>query len=560
VAGTGRLSPFELRLSPFELKARLIELAAAHAGRAGVPMLDAGRGNPNWIATTPRAAFFLLGEFALGEARRSWDEPDLAGCPEPAGVADRLAAFLTVQREREGAALLGATVAYGASLGFDRDAFVYELVDGIVGDHYPGPDRILVHTERIVREYLADELCAGDPPEGTWNLFAVEGGTAAICYIFDSLANNFLLRPGDRIALMVPEFTPYLELPRLDRYDLDVVDVRACAVDQDNDPTWQFPDSEIDKLSDPKVRALFVVNPSNPPSVMIAPGTLERIAQVVRDDNPDLLVVTDDVYGTFVPGFVSLMDVVPFNTIAVYSFSKYFGATGWRLGVIALHEHNACDRRIAALSDAEKAELDRRYESISTETAKIPFIDRMVADSRQVALNHTAGLSLPQQVQMTLFAAFALLDRDQSYKRRTRAIVSARLARLHEGMGVTLEADPLRAGYYAEIDLLGWARDAGGPEFATWLAATHDPLEPVFSLATEHGIVLLHGGGFDDSAWSVRVSLANLAEPDYVRVGAALRAVIEGFVAEWERDEPHRSGSTLTPNPVLRPEPRESME
>ena len=44
----------------------------------------------------------------------------------------------------------------------------------------------------------------------------------------------------------------------------------------------------------------------------------------------------------------------------------------------------------------------------------------MVADSRQVALNHTAGLSLPQQVQMTLFAVFALIDTDQSYKARTR--------------------------------------------------------------------------------------------------------------------------------------------
>ena len=30
------------------------------------------------------------------------------------------------------------------------------------------------------------------------------------------------------------------------------------------------------------------------------------------------------------------------------------------------------------------------------------LIDRMVADSRAVALNHTAGLSTPQQVHMAL--------------------------------------------------------------------------------------------------------------------------------------------------------------
>ena len=74
----------------------------------------------------------------------------------------------------------------------------------------------VVFARRTLREYLADELCQGEPPDGVWNLFAVEGGTAAICYIVDSLANNLLLRAGDRSALVVPEFTPYLDLPLLE--------------------------------------------------------------------------------------------------------------------------------------------------------------------------------------------------------------------------------------------------------------------------------------------------------------------------------------------------------
>ena len=99
-----------------------------------------------------------------------------------------------------------------------------------------------MHAERIIREYLADELCQGEPPDGIWNLFAVEGGTAAICYIFDSLANNRLLNPGDRIALMVPEFTPYLELPRLDRYGLDIVVVaRRARSTKTTIPRGSFP-------------------------------------------------------------------------------------------------------------------------------------------------------------------------------------------------------------------------------------------------------------------------------------------------------------------------------
>ena len=54
----------------------------------------------------------------------------------------------------------------------------------------------------------------------------------------------------------------------------------------------------------------------------------------------------------------------------------------------------------------------------------------MVADSRQVALNHTAGLSLPQQTQMSLFASFAILDKENRYKNKMQEIIRRRLKAL----------------------------------------------------------------------------------------------------------------------------------
>mgnify|MGYP007026191352 CR=1 FL=1 len=39
-----------------------------------------------------------------------------------------------------------------------------------------------------------------------------------MCYVFDSLQENFLLNQGDSIALMIPVFTPYIEIPELRRY------------------------------------------------------------------------------------------------------------------------------------------------------------------------------------------------------------------------------------------------------------------------------------------------------------------------------------------------------
>jgi aspartate 4-decarboxylase len=525
-------------LSPFELKSHLIELATVARREHRTRLLDAGRGNPNWIAIEPREAFFALGDFALTEARRTWDAPGVAGMPGEQGIAERFGVWAEAEAARAGVSLLVAVVAYGIEQGFAADAWVYELVDGIVGDHYPGPDRMLAHGEKVVREYLTAEMCARERPAVPFDLFAVEGGTAAMCYIFDSLAANCLLRPGDTVALMVPAFTPYLEIPRLERYDYEIVELYANAHSDDGSPTWQFPDSEIDKLADPKIRALFVVNPSNPPSVMLAPATSARIADIVATTNPGLIVVTDDVYGTFVEGFCSLMATIPRNVIAVYSFSKYFGATGWRLGVIAVSQDNVFDAKLDNLPDTDKEMLDRRYETLAVDPRTIRFVDRMVADSRQVALNHTAGLSLPQQVQMTLFAASALLDRDDSYKLATRAIIRGRLERLYEGMGIALGDDPLRAGYYTEIDLQIWARQRYGRDFAEWLAENFEPVDPLFRLARQTCIVLLPGAGFDGPAWSVRVSLANLDDDAYLTIGRQLVAIFDEYVAEWRRRAP----------------------
>jgi aspartate 4-decarboxylase len=92
----------------------------------------------------------------------------------------------------------------------------------------------------------------------------------------------------------------------------------------------------------------------------------------------------------------------------------------------------------------------------------------------------------------------------------------------------------LRAGYYAEIDLMSWARHRYGPEFAAWLVDNYEPIDPVVRLAEEAGIVLLHGGGFDGPAWSVQVSLANLDDDCYVEVGAAVSRIFDHYVECWQ--------------------------
>jgi aspartate 4-decarboxylase len=522
-------------ISPFELKDELTRIAKDP--KSTEVFLNAGRGNPNWIATTPREAYFLFGQFGVEESKHVWDAPDLGGMPEQEGIGKRFDAFIARNANAPGAKMLKTGIDYGVNkLGFNKDAWLYELTDAIIGDMYPVPMRMGTHMEQVVRAYLVREMCGDSPPPGIFDIFAVEGGTAAMCYIFDSLMTNGLLKKGDKIALAMPTFTPYIEIAHLERYSLEIVEIDASGVYDSGAHNWQYPDSEIDKLADPSIKAFFVVNPSNPPSYAMQHSTLDRIAAIVRDKRPDLIIITDDVYGTFVDNFESLMKVVPRNTITVYSYSKYFGCTGWRLGVIAIHQDNVFDEMIAALPENEKERLRKRYGPLTLTPDNIKFIDRMVADSRQVALNHTAGLSMPQQVMMTFFSLFDLTDPNDAYKHLTMRICQDRLEQLWKGVGETLVPDPLRAGYYATFDLMKWAEIKYGKDFMNFLVANYHPLQIVFALATFHSIVLLNGSGFGAPDWSVRCSLANLPDKAYQEIGADLAQVAQTAVERWKKE------------------------
>lgn len=520
------------KISPFEFKNKLIDLAkdkkSAHI------LLDAGRGNPNWTASTPRDAFFTFGHFAVSETKRTFESCDLAGIPHKEGIYNRFLNFLEENKSFPAIELLEKIIDYGLKeKGFNPDDFLYELCDAIIGDNYPYPDRMLPHIESIVHDYLLKELCYL-PPSKKFKLFAVEGATAAMCYIFDSLIANELLQRKDKIAIMTPIFTPYLEIPQLPRYDLESIYIHASEINEEGSYTWQYPEEELNKLKDPSIKALFLVNPSNPPSMAIHDKSKELLKDIVTKYNPNLMIISDDVYGTFVNKFQSLVADLPHNSIGVYSYSKYFGVTGWRLGTLALYEDNIFDKLISELPSEKKEMVNKRYESLSTDPEKIPFIDRIVADSRQVALNHTAGLSTPQQVQMAFFSAFSLVDKENTYKNQTIDICHRRQRLLFEGLDLPIKENPYYASYYAEFDLLQWALKNYGPEFANYLESNYKPVDVLYKLAEESSIVLLSVGGFQGPEWSVRISLANLDDDAYSEIGTVLRKILEDFVDNWK--------------------------
>lgn len=509
-------------LSPFELKDILIKVAGSKSDRI---MLNAGRGNPNFLATTPREAFFLLGKFATEESRLSLSylEDHIGGLPKIEGIELRFHSFLLANANEAGAGLLKRGLSYiHDQMGLSSTDFLYEMVEGILGCNYPVPPRILPLTESIIREYIIKEMSGGNKTNGDFDLFAVEGGTAAMTYIFNSLRENNIIKKGDKVAIGMPAFTPYFEIPVLAEYGLEVVNVNAK-----EENNWQYPTDELDKLLDHDVKIFFLVNPSNPPSVKLDDESLSYIKNIVDTKRNDLFILTDDVYGTFADSFKSIFSVCPRNTALVYSFSKYFGSTGWRLGVIAMHQDNVLDTIIGKFPASTHDLLNTRYQSLVTDTKKLKMIDRLVADSRSVALNHTAGLSTPQQVQMVLFSLFSLIDINGNYKAVLKRIIRRRHDALYKKLGIEITHDVNDVEYYTLLNFVKIAEKLYGKEFGEWVAKNIHPNDFLLHVAKETGIVMLPATGFGTPIPGGRISLANLNEYNYEQIGESLRKIAE---------------------------------
>jgi aspartate 4-decarboxylase len=502
--------------SAFELQAVIVATAAA----SGRPVLDAGRGQPNWLATTPRAAFFALGAFAVAEAAAA-SASDLWGqAPPAAGIAARLRAALDADPS-PASTLLADAIDFGVTeLGFDADAWVDELVRGVLGAGYPSPTRMLRQIEQVVERYLVAVTGVEAGASGRFDVFGTEGGAAAMAYVFATLQANHLVGRGDTIAVATPIFTPYLQIPLLEEFGFDVVELRSAPLG-----AHRYDESVLDQLLDPAIKALVIVNPGNPDSRVIGAVESRYLHDLVLERRPDLIVIADTVYATFVEGFRSLLADLPRNVICLHSFSKSFGATGNRLGFVAVQRDNVLDDLLARQPHEVRAAQAARYRSITSDVAALPFTARLVAESREVALHNIAGLATPDQVQMVLFALAHLLPSGATYTRGTRAELASRLDALLAPLGVAAPTGP-DSPYYALVDVVAVARAHLGRSAAAALVARVRPEEVPLRLAREHGVVVLPGVIFGADPWQVRVSLASLTAPELGAVGAALVAVL----------------------------------
>jgi aspartate 4-decarboxylase len=259
-----------------------------------------------------------------------------------------------------------------------------------------------------------------------FDFFLTEGAAAGIMYVLNTLSKNYLVNPHDKIALITPIFSPYMEMPYLQEYNEQIVRLKG-----NPDKDFSLDDDEINKLKDRGIKALFMVNPSNPGSYSLSKDNIEKIGAIVNNERQDLIVLADNVYAPFAEEYNSFMLVCPRNTIEIFSLSKYFGTTGWRLGVVMTAKDNRINELLKNLPTKQQKLLVKRYETVTFEPAKMTLLDRIVSDAREVAQEHVSGLSTPQQVLLGMFLFYDLNDKDRIYDRAIKTILRDRITQLY---------------------------------------------------------------------------------------------------------------------------------
>jgi aspartate/methionine/tyrosine aminotransferase len=156
-------------------------------------------------------------------------------------------------------------------------------------------------------------------------ILITQGSTEALY-----LAVNTLLDPGDEAIIPAPYYPPYDSL-------IKASGATPRYVGATEDEGWLSAPESIEKAINKKTRVLLINTPNNPTGTVYPRKYLEDIGRIAEDH--DLPIISDEAYEALVfdgARHVSPMSI-PSNresAVGLFSFSKTFAMTGWRLGYV----------------------------------------------------------------------------------------------------------------------------------------------------------------------------------------------------------------------------------
>ncbi len=173
-----------------------------------------------------------------------------------------------------------------------------------------------------LREALIDKIQRINHVQRAANEIVVTpGGSPGLLLAFLGI-----LQPGDELLVPNPGWPDYLG-------GVYALHIQPISYPMPAPEFW--PDlGQLQTLVTSKTRAIVVNFPGNPAGSIPPVKVIEELVAFARKH--DLWIISDEVYDqiVFTDQVLSPAQIAPERTISVYSFSKTYAMTGWRLGYV----------------------------------------------------------------------------------------------------------------------------------------------------------------------------------------------------------------------------------
>lgn len=248
-------------------------------------------------------------------------------------VSDRVAT-LSMSAIKE-MAMRSARVEGAASLAWGLPSFETPeyirrgVIERLAGDpdigKYALPDGLRSFRQAVARRHLDETGVAVDADD---HVMITAGNMQGMHSILQVITN-----PGDEIILTDPCFASHIQQVRM-------AGGEPVFWPLDEAHEWSLDVARLEALISDKTRAVVIVSPSNPTGKIFSEHKLRRIGALAQ--RHDFLILIDDPYSLFQyenreKYFNLASEPVLFDQIVyLYSFSKSYAMSGWRLGYMVL--------------------------------------------------------------------------------------------------------------------------------------------------------------------------------------------------------------------------------
>ena len=222
-----------------------------------------------------------------------------------------------------------ASLAWGVPSFKTPDYIIAGLIDRLKHDQdigkYALPDGLAELRQLVSRKHMLDTGISANADD---HVMITAGNMEGIYSLLQVITN-----PGDEIILTDPCFASHIQQVR-------ICGGKAVFWQLDENNAWSLDIDSLSALISRKTKAIIINTPSNPTGRIFSKANLLYIGELAKTHG--FLVVLDDPYSQFTYenrdkyfNLASQIDLFE-NLVYLFSFSKAYAMSGWRLGYMIL--------------------------------------------------------------------------------------------------------------------------------------------------------------------------------------------------------------------------------